>query len=142
MPSKSAQPSLMPSCTLETYDQNTTVNALGANDAINFIFTGLEDAIGNVTITYFHKGDDSDSGTYSLKVGIIFNVGDSLTGEFAECTDYVESPTTDPVTDDDFNTLYLNGGILEVSMAYDDLGSPNSCTDGQMAYVNLRYQYC
>ncbi len=111
------------------------------NDEILFEFTGLEPAIGNVQITFFHKGDDSVSGTYSLKVGS-FTVGDSQTGELMECTDYVVSPTTDPVPDDDFNDLHLNGGgDLKVSMAYDDNGSPNSCTDGQMAYVNLRYQY-
>jgi hypothetical protein len=138
MPSLSSKPS---SCTPQFYDQNSTVMSLVGTE-MNFEFTSLEPATGNVQIAYFHKGDNSESGTYVLKANI-FTVGESETGEFTPCMEYVKSLTDEPITDDKFNDEYVKGGNLKVSMEYEDLGDPaaNTCTDDQMAFVNLRYPY-
>jgi hypothetical protein len=139
MPSKSSQPSLMPSCAPQTYNQDSAAAVLGPSNELEFLFTGLEPAIGEVVITYFHKGDNSPSGTYDLKAGS-FSLGNSQTGQFTACTVDVASPTTDPVTAAEFNGVYMTGGVLMLSMVYDDFGG-NNCTTGQQAYVRLEYQF-
>jgi hypothetical protein len=131
----------MPSCAPQTYKENSTVKDLDSSYEIKFEFTGLEPATGEVVITYFHKGDNSEFGTYDLKADM-FSLGNSLTGELTACSVYVESPTREPVTADDFNDIYMMGGVLKVSMVFDDfMNTDNTCTDDQMAYVSLQYQY-
>jgi hypothetical protein len=152
MPFKSLQPSFMPSCA--PFKQDSPVRALDSNNEIQFEFTGLEPAMGEVVITFFHKGDNSEFGNYDLKVDT-FSLGESLTGENTPCTDYVESPTRTPVTSATFNNAYLKGGVLKVSMMFNNFGG-NTCparqfvvvggaitgkSGGQEAYVSLQYPY-
>jgi hypothetical protein len=115
---------------------------------------GLEPATGEVVITYFHKGDNSEFGTYDLNVDM-FKLGKTLRGQNTPCTDYVESPTRAPATAATFNNLYLKDRVLKVSMKFDNLGG-NTCparqnvfvggaitsqSGGQEAYVSLQYPY-
>jgi hypothetical protein len=141
-PSFSAQPSLNPSSlTSRFFNRISDVKGLDENDQMRFTFTGLEPAIGNVNITFFHKGDNSDLSFYALNVGVFTLMSFSQSGVDTACTDYVESPTDNPVTDVRFNTDFLEGGVLEVVLTFDPGDqTENTCTDGQMAYVNLMYE--
>jgi hypothetical protein len=110
---------------------------LPESNEIQFEFSGLEPATGDVIITYFSTGDDSPNSYYDLKVDA-FTLGQSVTGQNTACTDYVESPTTDPVSAGTFNMSYLKNGVLKVSMKFDDF-LDNGCGNGQAAFVSLEY---
>jgi hypothetical protein len=138
MPSPSAQ---FP-CGPELYEQNSLEMVVDEDGEVHYELKALEEAIGNVKMTFFHKGDSSVGGYYELRMAGGFFLGDSISGAETACGTFVE--TAQIVSERDFNdNLKKDGDLfkLKLSMAYEGFGG-NTCDAGtQIVYVNLEYLY-
>jgi hypothetical protein len=138
VPAPTATPSPMPSSkpSPAEYEQSSDAMTLDSGGSASHVFMNLELAKGNVEVTYYHKGDDSDS-YYDLKVGDFFSLGESVAGNSVPCEVYTASIKM--VSPEEFNNVYLSdSSSLRVSMTYDDLGG-NSCTAGKEVVFKLKY---
>jgi hypothetical protein len=149
MPSTS-EPSLMPAtdkpstmptlqqtmCMPVVYDESSDPSGLTSDVFAEFEFSDLKLAHGDVELTYFHRNDNSNDNYYDLfVVGILVGSSDLNS---AVCEAFVATVTT--LSKDDFNTVYLDGSSLSVSMRYDDVGGDNSCPNAKEVFVNLKYE--
>jgi hypothetical protein len=92
VPAPTAKPSPMPSSkpSPAEYEQSSDAMTLDSDGSASYVFMNLELAKGNVEVTYYHKGDDSDS-YYDLKVANFFSLGESVAGNYVPCEVYTAS---------------------------------------------------
>jgi len=145
----SDQPSSMPSCPIEVVDVFSPESGLESYpcppavpdgftcDHITFTFTDVKDSIGDVTLTYTYKGDDS--GDYILRAGTLTFNEDAAA---EQCTAFQEVEVTRgaDVFNSDGATYMKQDGVLDVEMDY-VTGGANGCAGPITAKIRLQYSY-
>jgi hypothetical protein len=144
------QPSDMPSCPINFFDEDSTETGLtevecgpgfpatSVCQAIQFDFTNVGKTDFEAAITFKYKGDNT--GGYNL-FGGTFDFG-VLTPRNQECTN---QEMTVPVTPANFNgegdvAYVVKNGVLSVKMVYENNTAANTCElPRNVAIMNLKY---